>query len=130
MDTAAVNVQVTPFNDPPAFVFPTPQDSIRLGIVPGHVIEFDVCSSDPDAGALNTITVLGLPDGATMTPDLPFTGNEPCARFHWTKMPGQGDHEYVVRFIATDDSLATGDHGHHRGQDLDAHCSRASTHSR
>lgn len=66
----------------------------------GSLKTFDAVASDPDAGDLVTLNVVGLPLGATMNPQLPRTGNPISSRFSWTPTANQiGQH--VVLFNAT-----------------------------
>jgi hypothetical protein len=68
-------------NQPPAFTAPTPADGTVLNAAVGDPISFDVAAGDPDAGDTVTLSVLGVPSGATFasTPGNPATGT-----FSWT----------------------------------------------
>jgi hypothetical protein len=63
---------------------PTPACETTLVVLAGHEVSFPVQASDPDSGAVVTLTALGLPNGATTTPPLPASGNPVGTTFHWT----------------------------------------------
>lgn len=72
-----------------------------LQVVADVPFSFDVCALDNDPGDIVTLSVRGLPPGASMDPDLPADGNPICSSFEWT--PGQNDlGTYDITFTATD----------------------------
>lgn len=84
----------------PTFDPPTPCDQF-LTVLEGVPLSFDVATSDPAPGGLVTLSVSGLPVGATMTPPLPDQGNPTSSTFQWTPAPGT-EGTYVVTYTTTD----------------------------
>lgn len=65
----------------------------------GDTKSFDVLASDVDPGDMITLNVVGLPDGATMQPQLPVTDNPVSSIFSW--MPTSSDlGDHVMNFTA------------------------------
>ena len=90
---------------PPVFDPPTPCGE-TLMISSGVALDFSVCASDTDMGDIVTLSVSGLPAGASMTPTLPLDGNPVCSDFHWVPAINQiGNH--VITFTATDNHRMT-----------------------
>ena len=93
-------IQLVPVvNDPPTFN--QPQCGTTLPVTSGQNISFGVTGSDPDAGDTVTLNVAGLPQGATMTPQLPTAGNPVSSTFSWTPILVQGGN-FQITFSATD----------------------------
>ncbi len=72
-------------------------------------LTFDVSATDPDAGDIITLDVVGgLPSGATMTPALPLSGaaGGVSSTFNWTPGFGQAG-SYQVTYMVSDSSGAT-----------------------
>jgi hypothetical protein len=67
----------------------------------GGTLTFTVSASHPSSAESVTLNVAGLPPGATMSPQLPTSGNPVSSTFTWT--PGQADlgTTVVVTFQAT-----------------------------
>lgn len=86
-DTASARTQQTNF--PPRFVDPTPRHNRTFDVTLGETVEFTVKAEDENAGDSVTLSVSGLPPGATVTPESPATGNPASLRFRWT--PGEAD---------------------------------------
>jgi len=61
---------------------------------------FRVITSDPNPSDVVTLNVVGLPVGATMTPQLPAQGNPASSTFSWIPTQSQGG-ALVVNFTAT-----------------------------
>lgn len=94
-----VNVRVLA-NRPPKFdVPPTPANGSTLTTYPGVPIAFPVQASDPDAGDVVTMSVSGLPTGATFP--IPSPANPVSSAFNWTPVYEQIG-QYTVRFDAVD----------------------------
>jgi putative Ig domain-containing protein/flagellar hook capping protein FlgD len=71
-------------------------------VVTGSNLSFTVNASDPDADAITSLDVSGLPFGATFTPN----GSSTSAAFNWTPAGGQ-DGEYDLTFTATNSSMGS-----------------------
>jgi len=90
-------------NEPPVCSI-TPTDTYTVN--EGDPISFSVTGNDTDPGAAVTISVSGLPSGATMTPSLPVTGPDGVSSsFDWTPADGQ-DGTYEVVYTLTDENNA------------------------
>lgn len=86
-------------DNPPTFNSPTCNTTIPIAA--GGTVTFSVNASDVDAGDTVTLTVAGLPPGATMTPGLPTSGNPVSSNFSWTPtLADTGTH--VMNFAAAD----------------------------
>jgi hypothetical protein len=94
-------------NTPPQFVHPpTPECGGTLMASVGVNLSFTVTAADIDPGDTVTLSVGGLPAGATMTPPLPAMGNPVSSTFNWTPTNLQvGNH--VVTFVAVDGHMRT-----------------------
>ncbi|MDQ3019904.1 MAG: T9SS type A sorting domain-containing protein [Bacteroidota bacterium] len=82
----------------PVFVPPTPTCDTVIVADTGVAITFTVQAQDDGTRPI-TLNAAGLPPGATMTPQLPTTGNPVSSVFNWTPSVTGGQ---VVSFIATD----------------------------
>ena len=60
-----------------------------------------ICAADIDPNDTVTLTVAGMPPGATMTPPLPASGNPICSTFNWRPGPADAGN-WTVTFTATD----------------------------
>ncbi len=100
--TVIVNEVAT--NTPPYFNYAiTPVDGAEIDVQAGDPISFSVQAKDNDDGDNVTLTAIGVPPGATLTPSLPASGNPVTTQFNWT--PSDGDvGTYVVTFTATDNN--------------------------
>jgi hypothetical protein len=67
----------------------------------GVPFTMQVCAADTDPGDVVTLTVTGLPAGATLTPPLPASGNPICTTMNWTPGPAQVG-TFTIIFTATD----------------------------
>jgi hypothetical protein len=68
---------------------------------PGQAVSLTIGASDADATDTVDLNDAGLPDGATMTPTLPTSGNPVSSEFAWTPAAAQVG-QTVVTFTATD----------------------------
>lgn len=88
---------------PPVFDHPpTPQCGSTISVNPGDVVSFTVQASDVDFGQDVTLNAVGVPSGATFTPNLPTTDNPVSSLFSWTTGGGDAGTNHVVSFTATD----------------------------
>lgn len=88
-------------NTPPTFTCP----GLQMASV-GVPMSFQICASDTNPNDTVTMTVSGLPAGATLTPVLPASGNPVCTTFNWTPASNQVGNTVVV-FTATDSHQRT-----------------------
>ncbi|MBI3195054.1 MAG: HYR domain-containing protein, partial [Ignavibacteriae bacterium] len=89
-------------NTTPAFVYPpTPTNNQLFTTNIGANVSFTVQANDTDQGDVVTLNSGGLPAGATMTPNIPTTGNPVSSNFSWTPTTGQ-EGSYLLNFSATD----------------------------
>jgi len=97
-----VRGELTGGNTPPDFnVPPGPQCGSVIGASVGVPVVFTVQASDVNLGDIVTLTVAGLPAGATLVPPLPAMGNPVTTVFNWIpNINQQGNH--VIVFTATD----------------------------
>lgn len=74
----------------------------------GDPLSFTVSASDPDSADTITLSVNGLPAGATMTPPLPFSGPASgiSSVFDWTPASGQAGN-YLISYMVFDDQGAS-----------------------
>ncbi len=87
--------------DPPIFLPPTPCDQTLFGIT-SEEITFTVVSQDPDPEDIVTLNAVGLPPGATMTPQLPINslpGQPVSSVFRWRPVNSQVG-RFVLNFVA------------------------------
>ena len=91
-------------NTAPLFVSPSPTCSSTIEAKVGVATSFTVKASDADAGDNISLTVNGLPAGATLTPSLPVSGNPDSTVFNWTPTTNG---TVTVSFIATDNNSAS-----------------------
>ncbi len=93
-------IQLVPaVNGTPTFTAPVCGSTVP--VTAGNAVSFGVTASDADAGDVVTLTVAGLPAGATMTPPLPANGNPVSSTFDWTPaLADTGAH--VITFAAAD----------------------------
>jgi hypothetical protein len=99
-----IDVPRPPVNTPPFFnIPPTPACGSTQPAYVGEPIGFTVQASDDNLGDLVTLTVAGLPAGATMTPALPTSGNPVSSDFSWTPAADQTGLR-IVTYTATDES--------------------------
>lgn len=83
-------------NAQPVFIAPTPADGSVINGTVGSPLTFDVAASDPDAGDVVTLGMLGQPAGSLFAPT---SGNPATGTFNWTPAaPG----DYLITLIATD----------------------------
>jgi hypothetical protein len=92
---------IPPTGSPPVCEIVPPEDIV---VPVGTPVSFDVIGTDPDVGEVLYMVTAGLPDGATMTPDLPMSGpSGMTSTFTWT--PGFEDvGSYVIVYTVTDRS--------------------------
>lgn len=94
-------IQLVPGDpDPPVITGSTPVCNTTKVVSVGNTLSFGVDASDPDAGDVVTLNIVGLPVGATMTPTLPISGNPISSTFSWTPTEEQLG-VYVATFNAT-----------------------------
>ena len=87
---------------PPVFVYPpTPTNGQVFSVAPGTNVTFSVKASSPITTAVVSLSALGLPSGATLTPVT--TGNPVQSTFSWTPTAGQTG-TVVINFVAQDNS--------------------------
>ena len=87
----------------PQFTAPTsPQCGGEIEVQPGETVSFEVAAEDPDSTADVTLSVAGLPPGATMTPALPLTGNPVSSQFLWIPTDADADSTHAVTWTAQD----------------------------
>lgn len=97
-----IRIVDAPTGTPPYFVYPpTPADNSTLNVNVGEPLSFDVKAQDDDAGSNVTLTVVGLPLGASTTPDLPTTDQPVTTQFNWTPVLADVG-TYILTFKATD----------------------------
>ena len=90
---------------PPVFDHPpTPQCGSTINVNPGDPVSFTVQASDVDFGQNVTLNAVGVPSGATFTPNLPTTANPVSSVFGWTPGGADAGTTHVLAFTATDDS--------------------------
>jgi Putative Ig domain len=95
-------IQLVPIvNHPPTFS--QPQCGTTFNVNTGQQVSFSVQASDQDAGDIVQLNAAGVPQGATMTPQLPTSGNPVSSTFSWTPTLAQAG-TYQVTFSATDQS--------------------------
>ncbi len=72
-------------NQPPVFDGPTPADGTTYNVAAGSLVSFAIQATDPNLADTVSLTVLGIPAGATFTAvaSNPATGN-----FSWTPTAG------------------------------------------
>jgi len=89
-----------PPNRPPRFdIPPSPQCASPLAASVGTTLSFTIQASDPDPGNTVSLTVSGLPSGASFA--IPAPGNPVSSTFSWTPTAAQvGSH--TITFTATD----------------------------
>jgi len=93
--TGQVRITVTPVNDPPRFVAPTPEGTVMGS--GGVLLAFTVAAEDPD-GDVPTLSVRGLPAGASF--------DATTGRFTWTPaFSQQGAH--ALTLVASDGEAET-----------------------
>ncbi len=93
-----------PPSTPPYFVYPpTPPDGTTFNVNVGSPLSFDVKAQDDDPGSSVTLTVVGMPAGATTTPALPTNGQPVSAQFNWTPTISNVG-SYILVFTATDNT--------------------------
>lgn len=84
-------------NAAPAFDGGTPADGTSSNIPMGQVFSFPVSATDPDTGDTVSLSILGLPQGATFTPT---AGNPATGTFSWT--PGTVGQQVILVLQAQD----------------------------
>jgi hypothetical protein len=84
-------------NTPPTFTGCSPTLMASAGVPFTH----QICAMDADSSAPVTLTVSGLPAGATLTPSLPAAGNPVCTTLNWTPTSAQVG-STTITFTATD----------------------------
>ncbi len=94
---AVVTVTVTPVNDPPNFVAPTPAAGIPQAATEGMTLTLSVSATDVDGDAV-TLSAQGVPGNAMW--------NATMGRFVWTPTY-QDTGDTTVSFTATDGTLST-----------------------
>ncbi|MCP9236249.1 T9SS type A sorting domain-containing protein [Lewinella sp. JB7] len=96
-------VRVVQPSNPPGFDYTvTPADNTVLNVRPGEAVSFTVRASDTDPGSTVTLNAVGVPPGASFTPQLPTSGNPVQSTFNWT--PGSANQgANVINVTATDD---------------------------
>lgn len=92
-----VTITVTPTNDAPVFVMPTPMDNTTLMGRESQALTFKVVANDPDGDA-TTLSALNLPNGATF--------NAQTGDFSWT--PAYTDAGmYSMQVVVSDGQLSS-----------------------
>jgi len=87
--------------DPPVFdVPPSPESGTVFNINPGDTVTFTIQCSDPNKEDTVTISHLGLPNGATLTPAVP-SGNPAIGTFSWTPTTAEDE---AVTFTCEDNN--------------------------
>jgi len=71
-------------NEPPLYLAPTPHSGSTIEGSVGIPITFPIRVADIDPNQRVTLSVTGLPAGATITPVLPGPGNPVAGVFNWT----------------------------------------------
>jgi hypothetical protein len=96
---------------PPEFANPDPDQDPVCGttqvVTLGQQLTFSVDASDPDAGDTVQLNVVGLPDGAAMSPALPISGNPVSSTFSWIPTAEQ-EGVFVIGFSATSSGSGVG----------------------
>jgi hypothetical protein len=93
-------IMVNQLSVPPVFDYSvTPPNGNVYQLAPGQSLAFQVRASDSDPGDVVSLRGIGLPPGATMTPDLPTTGNPVSSSFTWTPTALGTT---VINFVAQD----------------------------
>ncbi|MFN6390615.1 MAG: T9SS type A sorting domain-containing protein [Bacteroidota bacterium] len=89
-------------NTPPQIISSNGCGTNNILLIPaGQTSSFTLTAADADMNQGVTINALGLPTGATMTPNIPVVGNPVSSTFSWTPTTNQLG-EYTVRFTAND----------------------------
>jgi hypothetical protein len=102
-----IRIVDAPAGTPPYFVYPpTPADNSTLNVNVGQLLSFNVKAQDDDAGSSVTLTIVGLPLGASTTPDLPATDQPVTTQFNWTPVVADAG-TYILTFKATDNDGAS-----------------------
>jgi hypothetical protein len=86
----------------PTFGGPTPTCGTTVSGTVSSPMTFDVQASDTDVGDTVSLSVSGVPVGATFTPPLPASGNPVTTQLSWT--PASAGQQ-VITFTATDSTL-------------------------
>lgn len=84
-------------NNPPDFTVCNGNLMASVGVP----FSTQVCALDSDPLDTVTLTVTGLPAGATLTPPLPASGNPICTTLNWTATNADAGNHVIV-FTATD----------------------------
>ena len=93
-----------PPSTPPYFVYPpTPDNGHTFNVNVGSLLSFNVTAKDDDPGSSVTLTVVGMPPGATTTPALPTNGQPVTTQFNWTPTISNVG-SYILVFTATDNT--------------------------
>ncbi|HUI25768.1 MAG TPA: hypothetical protein VL403_06745 [Candidatus Kryptonia bacterium] len=79
----------------------SPTCGTTLTAIANTSLDFQVDAVDPDSGDTVTLNIAGLPDGATLNPALPTTGNPVTTMFSWAPTDDEVGAQ-VVTFSATD----------------------------
>lgn len=95
--SASCTVCYNYINSPPDFTLCNTNQMASVGVP----FSTTICAADSDVNDTVTLTVAGLPPGATMTPPLPASGNPICSVFNWTPGPADAGN-WVITFTATD----------------------------
>jgi len=83
-------------NSPPTITCPG-----NLTLVVGDTLDITISAADADPGQTVQLNVVGLPQGATMTPQVPIVGNPVSSTFSWTPTASQVGTTVVI-FTARD----------------------------
>ncbi|WP_420459510.1 PKD domain-containing protein [Neolewinella sp.] len=95
-------VRVVPPSTPPSFDYTvTPADNSVIFARPGEAVTFTVRASDIDPGSTVTLNAIGVPRGATFSPELPITAAIVESTFNWTPT-GADQGTNVISITATD----------------------------
>jgi len=99
-----LNLTNAQLGNAPQFVRPpTPAHDSTITTPPGQAVTFTLQAQDSDVGSTVTLNAVGLPQGSTVQPTLPTTGNPVSSAFAWTPTANDlGPH--VIVFIATDNT--------------------------
>lgn len=79
----------------------TPANGTVYQVSPGQPVNFNIRATDSDVGDIVTLSAVGVPIGANLSPALPTSGNPAQASFSWT--PSNSNlGTNVINFIAQD----------------------------
>lgn len=97
-------IKITQVSTPPSFNYSlAPPNGFVYNVSPGQPISFQVGASDSDPNANVSINGIGIPAGASVSPNFGTLGNPIVHNFSWTPQPHQFG-TYVMNFIAQDNN--------------------------